>query len=69
MAKKVNEDADGAEEEYHYKISIWNDSPHSALCVLDLHADMCVFVKIISASKEFEMMNSFTFSGWSIGYD
>ena len=67
MTKKVNEDADGAEEEY--EISMFNDSPHSALCVLDLYADVRVFVKIISASSTFQMMDSFTFSGWSIGYD
>ena len=67
MTKKVNEDAADAEEEY--RIDMNHNSAHSALCVLDLEADVRVFVKIITAVSEFVMMDSFTFSGWSIGYN
>ncbi|GFR61037.1 hypothetical protein ElyMa_000094000 [Elysia marginata] len=63
MSREAHEEAD---EEM--QIPMHNDSPHSALCVLELTANKRVFVKIVSSDDEIALKNTFTFSGWSIGY-
>lgn len=51
------------------EIPMNHSSPHSALCILRLTANERIFVKFTRLDKPVTLCNTFTFSGWSIGYE
>ena len=63
MVKSVNGKAEGK-----YEIPMRFNTPHSALCTLEVCTKDFVFVNIVSLQGTSKLVCSFTFSGWSLGY-
>ena len=63
MSKKSHE------AKQRYQIIMDDDIPHSASCVLYLSAGEEVFLKISHSNGPIKLINTFTFSGWSVGYE
>ena len=60
-------DYEGAKQRYEI---VMNDYfPHSASCVLYLSAGEQVFLKIGHSDGPIQLNDTFTFSGWSVGYE